>query len=102
MVSLGALVLPIVLSAVLVFVLSSIIHMVLGYHNRDYTPLPNEEAVRAAIRSGNPAPRQYIIPYCAPKELDSIETKRKLMEGPVAVLNLKPTGSARTGSRIRP
>jgi hypothetical protein len=100
MVSLGALVLPIVLSAVLVFVLSSIIHMVLGYHNRDYTPLPNEEAVRAAIRSGNPAPRQYIIPYCAPKELDSIETKRKLMEGPVAVLNLKPTGPARMGPSL--
>jgi len=53
-VPLGALVLPIVLSAVLVFVLSSLIHMVLGYHASDYTKLPEEDAVRAAIPAGQP------------------------------------------------
>jgi hypothetical protein len=100
MVSLGALWLPIVLSAVLVFLLSSIIHMVLGYHNTDYTPLPNEDAVRAAIRSGNPSPAQYVIPYCPPKEMDSPESKRKFEEGPVAVLNLKPTGSFGMGPAL--
>ena len=47
---LGALWLPIVLSAVLVFIVSAIIHMVLKYHNSDYKRLPNEDAVRAAIR----------------------------------------------------
>ena len=72
MVSLGQLLLPIILSAVLVFVTSSIIHMVLGYHRTDYSPLPNEDAVRAAIRSGNPAPEQYVIPYCSnPREMSS-------------------------------
>ena len=55
--------LPILISSVLVFLVSAIIHMVLKYHNRDYTRLPNEDAVRAAIRAGNPAPAQYIIPY---------------------------------------
>lgn len=100
MVSLGALWLPIVLSAVLVFILSSIIHMVLGYHNRDYTKLPNEDAVRAAIRSGNPAPKQYVIPYCPPKEMGSPEAKRKFEEGPVGVLNLKPTGSYGMGASL--
>ena len=100
MVPLGALVLPIVLSAVLVFVLSSIIHMLLGYHNRDYKPLPNEEAVRAAIRSGNPAPGQYVIPYCEPKETGSPEVQRKHVEGPVAVLNLKAAGPLRMGPSL--
>jgi len=100
MVPLGALVLPIVLSAVLVFVLSSIIHMLLGYHNRDYKPLPNEEAVRAAIRSGNPAPGQYVIPYCEPKEMGSPEVQRKHVEGPVAVLNLKAAGPLRMGPSL--
>jgi len=101
MVSLGALWLPIVLSAVLVFVLSSIIHMVLRYHNADYTRLPNEDAVREAIRSGNPAPKQYIIPYCAsPKEMESPEMKRKFAEGPIGVLNLKPTGSYGMGANL--
>jgi hypothetical protein len=54
MVSLGELWLPILVSAVLLHVVSAIIHMVLKYHNRDYTGLPNEDAVRAAIRAGNP------------------------------------------------
>lgn len=101
MVSLGALWLPILLSAVLVFVLSSVIHMVLGYHARDYTQLPNEEAVRAALRSGNPAPKQYVIPWCpSPKELDSPEMKRKFAEGPVGVLNLKPSGAFGMGPSL--
>ena len=100
MVSLGALWLPILLSAVLVFVLSSIIHMALGYHNKDYTRLPNEDAVRAAIRSGNPAPKQYIIPYCEPKEMGSPEAKRKFEEGPVGVLNIKPSGSFGMGPSL--
>ena len=65
MVSLGSLWLPILVSAVLIFVVSAIIHMVLKYHNSDYKPLPNEDAVRAAIRAGNPAPAQYVMPYCA-------------------------------------
>jgi hypothetical protein len=101
MVSLGALWLPILLSAVLVFVLSSIIHMVLGYHRSDYTRLPNEDAVRAAIRSGNPAPAQYIIPYCAdPKGMESPEMKQKVAEGPIGVLNLKPAGSYGMGASL--
>jgi len=101
MVTLGALWLPVFLSAVLVFVTSSIIHMVLRYHSSDYTPLPNEDAVRAAIRSGNPAPAQYIIPYCAnPKEMAAPEMQRKFVEGPVAVLNLKRPGPPGMGANL--
>ena len=48
--------LPIVLSAVGVFVASSLIHMLFKWHNRDYRKLPNEDAVRAAINAGQPAP----------------------------------------------
>jgi hypothetical protein len=89
MVTLGALWLPIVLSAVLVFIASSIIHMVLKYHNRDYKQIPNEDAVRAAIRAGNPPPAQYIIPYCSDmKDMEKPEMQQKYVEGPVAVLNL--------------
>jgi hypothetical protein len=89
MVTLGSLLLPIVLSAVLVFIASSIIHMVLKYHNKDYSPLPNEDAIRAAIRAGNPPPGQYIIPYCSDmKAMEKPEVKQKYIEGPVGVLNL--------------
>ena len=58
MVPLGSLLLPVVLSAVFVFLASFLVHMVLRYHSSDYTQLPNEDAVRAAIRAGNPAPKQ--------------------------------------------
>jgi hypothetical protein len=92
-VTLGALWQPIVLSAVLVFITSSLIHMVLRYHASDYKQLPNEDAVRAAIRAGSPEPRQYIIPYCKEmKDMESPEMKQKLTEGPVAVLNVKRPG----------
>jgi len=47
---------PILLSAVCVFIASSLIHMVLKWHASDYSALPNEDEVRAAIRKGTPAP----------------------------------------------
>jgi hypothetical protein len=93
MVSLGSLWLPILVSAVLVFVVSAIIHMVLKYHNSDYKPLPNEDAVRAAIRAGNPPPAQYVIPYCPDmKDMEKPEMKQKYIDGPVAVMNVLPAG----------
>jgi hypothetical protein len=89
MVSLGSLWLPVLLSAVLVFVTSALVHMVFKYHNKDYSRMPNEDGVRAAIRSGSPGPAQYIIPYCSEmKQMESPEMKQKYAEGPVAVLNV--------------
>ena len=100
MVSLGSLWLRILLSTGFVFVASAIIHMVLKYHNTDYSRLPNEDTVRSAIRSGNPAPAQYVIPYCPEmKQMETPEMKQKYTEGPVAVLNVLRTGVPRWGSR---
>jgi hypothetical protein len=101
MVTLGSLLVPIVLSAVLVFLASSIIHMVLKYHNKDYTPLPNEDAVRAAMRAGNPPPGQYIIPYCSDmKAMEKPEVKQKYIDGPVGVLNLMRPGVPKMGTYL--
>ena len=101
MVTLGSLLVPIVLSAVLVFIASSIIHMVLKYHNKDYRPLPNEDAIRAAIRAGNPPPGQYIIPYCSDmKAMEKPEVKQKYIEGPVGVLNLMRPGLPKMGKYL--
>lgn len=101
MVALGALWLPILLSAVFVFIASSIIHMALRYHASDYTALPNEEAVRAALKGASAPPRQYIIPYCSSmKEMESPEMKQKYAEGPVGVLNLKAPGAVSMGPSL--
>jgi hypothetical protein len=92
MVSLGSLWLPVLLSAVLVFITSSLIHMVLKYHAADYKRIPNEDGIRAAIRTGSPPPAQYIIPYCAEMgQMASPEMQQKYSEGPVAVVNVMRT-----------
>ena len=50
MVPLTSLWLPILLSAVIVFVASSIMHMLLPYHRSDYSQLPDEDKVLTALR----------------------------------------------------
>ena len=63
MISLEQLWIPIVLSAVLVFVMSSLIHMVFKWHNSEYRGVANEEELRRVLRAA--APGQYMLPYCA-------------------------------------
>ena len=50
MVSIASLGLPVLLSAVFVFIASSIIHMALTYHKTDKRPLPDEAKVMDALR----------------------------------------------------
>src|SRR5258708_31933000 len=101
MVTLGALWLPILLSAVFVFILSALVDMVLKYHASDFKKLANEDAVRTAIRSGNPEPGQYFIPYCAsPKEASTPEMQQKFKEGPVGMVTLKRPGPMTMGPSL--
>ena len=64
MVELISLWMPIVLSAVIVFVASSIIHMVLPFHRSDLRSVPKEDEVMEALRPFNIPPGDYGIP-CA-------------------------------------
>ncbi len=91
MVPLTTLWLPILLSAVVVFVASSIVHMVLGYHRSDYGKLANEDAALDALR-GN-APGTYTFPHAAnPKDMGSPEMLEKYKKGPIGILNVLPNG----------
>jgi hypothetical protein len=56
--SLTALWLPILLSAVLVFVASSIIHMASRWHSGDWRRFSNEDAMLDALRFFNPIARR--------------------------------------------
>jgi len=90
--------LPIVASAVLVFVASSIIHMVVKWHNSDYRKLTNEEDVRTAVRAGAPSPGQYVIPHCPDmKDMQTAEMQRKFQEGPIAFITIRPGGMPSMG-----
>lgn len=90
--------LPILLSAVGVFIASSVLHMVLKFwHMPDYKGFPNEDEVGAAIRNGAPRPGIYMLPYCSPENMNSPETKRKLEAGPVGIMFLRGNGMANMG-----
>jgi hypothetical protein len=92
---------PIVLSAVLVFAASSIIHMVLKWHNAEYRKLSNEDAVRAAIRAGSPGTGQYVVPYCQEmKDMQAPEMQQKFTEGPVGMLVLRAPGPPKMGGYL--
>jgi hypothetical protein len=92
---------PIVLSAVLVFFASSLIHMVLKWHNSDYSKLPNEDEVRAAIRNGSPSPGQYIVPYCTHgKDMQSPEMIQKFKDGPNGIFMIRPNGAPHMGGTL--
>ncbi|WP_415907847.1 hypothetical protein [Oleiharenicola sp. Vm1] len=93
--------LPILLSAVVVFVISSLIHMVFKWHAGDYGALANEDAVRDAIRAGRPAPGRYVLPHCADmKDMGSEAMKQKYQEGPVAHLTIGPNGQPNMGKYL--
>ena len=93
--------LPILLSAVVVFIISSLVHMVIKWHAGDYAPLTNEDAVRAAIRAGNPAPGRYVMPHCKDmKDMNSPVMLQKYREGPVAHFTLGPTGVPNMGKYL--
>lgn len=101
MVSLMQLWAPIVLSAFLVFVTSSLIHMVFKWHNSDYHKLPNEDEVRAAIRKGSPAPGQYIFPHCVDhKEMALPENQKKWVDGPVGLMYVMKNGLPNMGPTL--
>ena len=62
MVSIPTLWLPILVSAIIVFLASWLLHMFLPYHRSDFTKLPSEDEVQGALRKFNIAPGDYMIP----------------------------------------
>jgi hypothetical protein len=93
MVSLSALWIPILVSAVLVFVVSSVLHMMLTYHRTDYHTFSNEDEVRTAIRSGSPMPGQYLLlSAMGPNALKDPSIIEKFKQGPSGLVFLRKPG----------
>ena len=98
MVSITALWLPILLSAVIVFVASSIIHMLLPIHKNDYRKLPEEDKVLDALRAaGVTRGRTYHFPFCTHKDMKSPEIIEKFKRGPIGLLTVRPNGAPAMG-----
>ncbi len=92
---------PVVVSAVAVFVVSSILHMALKYHKADYKPLPNEDAVREVLGKASLPPGLYHIPYCADmKQMQEPAYRAKFESGPVAVITVIRNGLPAMGKHL--
>jgi len=101
MTALSALLVPIILSAVIVFVASSIIHMALPWHRSDYPKVPNEERVRDALRPLAIPPGDYMIPRASGmQDMKSPEFIAKMNEGPVMVVTVMPNGPWAMGKNL--
>ncbi|MDQ2766874.1 MAG: hypothetical protein M3Y30_06930 [Gemmatimonadota bacterium] len=93
MTSMSALWLPILLASVIVFIMSSIIHMASPWHKSDFPKLPNEDAIMDALRPLVTGPGDYSIPRPANMaEMKSAEFRAKVERGPRVIMTVTPGG----------
>jgi hypothetical protein len=98
---LSALWLPIVVGAVLVFVVSSLVHMVFQWHKSDCHGLPDEARTMDVLRPQNLAPGMYVIPYASSmKDCGTPEMMAKYQAGPVGFLTVLPKGVPNIGKSL--
>ena len=101
MTGLSALWLPILLSAAIVFLVSSILHMASPWHKRDYPKMPNEDKVMDALRPLAIPPGDYMIPRPSSRqEMRSPAFAEKMKKGPVMVLTVMPNGPMSMGTNL--
>jgi hypothetical protein len=93
--------LPILLSAVAVFLVSGLLHMVLNFHKNDYKGVRNEDEILEAMRKEGVDPGMYMFPHgegmSAMKDPKWIE---KCKEGPVGILTIMPPGVPNMGKSL--
>jgi len=93
MTGLSTLWLPILLSAVIVFVASSVIHMMTPWHKSDFPKVPDEDKLIDVLRPLAIPPGDYMVPGCSDmKEMRSPEFAEKRNKGPVMVMTVMPSG----------
>lgn len=101
MVTITSLWMPILLSAVLVFVVSSIIHMALGYHRSDFKKLPAEDDVMEALRKFKIPPGDYCVPRPdTAKAMQEPAFIEKRAKGPIAIMTVIKNGPVSMGPQL--
>ena len=93
--------LPILLSSVIVFLVSSLIHMASTWHKGDYRKLPNEDRVMDALRPLAIPPGDYMMPRpSSAQDMRSPEFVEKMKKGPVMILTVVPNGPTAMGKKL--
>jgi hypothetical protein len=101
MTSMGALWLAILVSSVLVFLASSVIHMASPWHKGDYPRYAGERDIMDALRPLAIPPGDYFMPrpsgMAEMKSPEFIETTKR---GPVVLMTVFPNGVAPMGGTL--
>jgi len=93
--------LPILLSSVVVFAVSSLVHMVLPWHKNDYPKMPKEDEAMEALRPLAIPPGDYMVPRPSSRQaLRSPEFLEKVNQGPVMVVTMMPNGMMSMGRSL--
>lgn len=101
MVPVSSLWIPILLSAVIVFVVSSILHMVMTYHRGDFSRLSKEDDVLEGMRRAGVTPGDYIAPYAdSPASMKDPAFIAKRNKGPVVIMTVIPGGPITMGAQL--
>jgi hypothetical protein len=81
--------LPILLSAVAVFIVSSLIHMATPWHKNDFSKVPDEDNVMAALRPFGIPHGEYMIPKAdSMADMQSPGFKAKMAAGPNVIMSV--------------
>ena len=101
MVSLTELLFPILLSAIFVFIVSSILHMVIPIHKGDFKKMPGEDKLLEAMRAQSIQPGSYMFP-CGEsmKDMGTPEMIEKCNKGPVGIMTVTVNGPPAMGKYL--
>ena len=98
MVGLSALWIPIVVSAVFVFIALAIIHGMLGWHKGDMAAVPGEAKVMETLRGLNVQPGDYRFPFSnSVDEMKTPQWDEKMKQGPVGIMSISPSAPINMG-----
>ena len=93
MTGLDVLLLPILVSAVIVFIVSAIIHMGPFWHRGDYPKVPDQDKLQDAVRPLAIPPGDYMVPRASSMaDMRTPQFVEKMTKGPVMVLTVVPNG----------
>ena len=96
----GSLWLPVVVSAVAVWLVSAVLHMVLKYHRADYKRLSEEDGVGNSLRKAASSPGVYVMPFCEMSEMKDPAVRKRYEDGPVAMITVMPNGMPNMGKSL--